>query len=1009
MGITLRKRTVAGTYVFKSCIFSSTETGTVFAINKLMRKCYTLLFWLTVFLPQVHAQHSLDAVIQQAETIVTRAQKNTDKVTLDKITSLLRPYIQQQKAADLLLKTYTNWCEQKMISNQWSEAEEMADKCLQLSNYNQATPALRNRLIYKRAVMYENAGDNEKALKQYEQSLQYFLKDTATDKYLLAENYNNLALYYDRIGQNDKYIVYQLKAAQLWRKWYKTDVSVNITVLGNLVAAYENYGDAQKALQWTDTLKQYVSLLSKSPYKEHWQKFTKEERWDREDFILLTYVRAYSAAFMAKSVDSCIAVFEKRYAAPRNSYRQENMAFFIGALEQAAWQYKKQKNYQKAFQLYSKAAALAHNDFFRMKGAANLAVFYYDTKQYEKALPYAQKSLQVYQFPEESLSQNGLTALNAELVQLQLKNATADSLLKSVYARQLKKKAGDIVFEKLEASNFNKYINYTQIVILLKSGNVFFTRYGQTKQNADLQQAARFYNMAAELFHQYYLKDSYNFSIDALSKQINEKVLQVQLLLRKNDQALADIYTLLENNYSQHLWKKFLSRNAENLNMPTALLYERNKLVIEQSEFETGNRSKQKEQKKWDSLQQALQKIKYSIDTIHASYNAFAENKSSVESVRKLLSPKQFLLRFIKTENTVYVFGIGKKELVLKEVGDAEELKKLVQQYRRELQTPVGNYRQYSVALYKKLVQPFEKWISAAEKLVIIPDDFLSYLPFETLTDPTENRYLIQKHAISYAYSIKLWELQLSGVAPKAESVVAFAPTYDKAIAATNTQIRSGRNGLFQLNNTKPEAESIVSLYKGKLYADQAATRENFITTLGKYNVYHLAMHAVADGENPDKSSLFFDNNQPLYFNQLYNLNFPATMVVLSACNTGMGVLQDGEGLMSLSRALVYSGVQSAVYSLWEVPDKETAALMILFYQNLSKGYTKEFALAKAKQQFIAENPTKVHPFYWAGFIVNGNTAPISTKQKNWLWVLGITATVGLVLLYLIRKKRKIS
>ena len=76
-------------------------------------------------------------------------------------------------------------------------------------------------------------------------------------------------------------------------------------------------------------------------------------------------------------------------------------------------------------------------------------------------------------------------------------------------------------------------------------------------------------------------------------------------------------------------------------------------------------------------------------------------------------------------------------------------------------------------------------------------------------------------------------------------------------------------------------------------------------------------------------SSLVFTNNQKVYFDELYQLNFPSKMVVLSACSTGLGTQESGEGIMSLSRALAYSGVKSSVYSLWQVPDKETSEIMI--------------------------------------------------------------------------------
>ncbi len=99
-----------------------------------------------------------------------------------------------------------------------------------------------------------------------------------------------------------------------------------------------------------------------------------------------------------------------------------------------------------------------------------------------------------------------------------------------------------------------------------------------------------------------------------------------------------------------------------------------------------------------------------------------------------------------------------------------------------------------------------------------------------------------------------------------------------------------------------------------------------------------------------------------------------------------------------MSRALTYAGVKSAVVSLWQVPDQETSEIMISFYENLKKGQEKNKALANAKMTFIKKNPLKNHPFYWAGFIVNGDTSPIITFSNNWI----IYVSIGILLLLIV-------
>src|SRR5690554_7363030 len=161
-------------------------------------------------------------------------------------------------------------------------------------------------------------------------------------------------------------------------------------------------------------------------------------------------------------------------------------------------------------------------------------------------------------------------------------------------------------------------------------------------------------------------------------------------------------------------------------------------------------------------------------------------------------------------------------------------------------------------------------------------------------------------------------------------------------------------------------------------------------------------MHALIDEKPPHQSNLVFQDRKELHYPELYGIQFPAGIVGLSACHTGMGKLVNGEGLLSLSRALTYSGVRSAVYSLWEVPDKETAVLMQDFYRHLKKGCSKSEALALAKRDFLAAHPMKSHPFFWAGFVVNGHAGPlVSQKDRVSDWLFGVGGlAVGLLLLF---------
>jgi CHAT domain-containing protein len=123
-----------------------------------------------------------------------------------------------------------------------------------------------------------------------------------------------------------------------------------------------------------------------------------------------------------------------------------------------------------------------------------------------------------------------------------------------------------------------------------------------------------------------------------------------------------------------------------------------------------------------------------------------------------------------------------------------------------------------------------------------------------------------------------------------------------------------------------------------------------------------------------------------------------AQLVVLSACETGAGQYVAGEGVFSLARGFMDAGVPSVVMSLWQVNDISTSELMPLFYRHLAQGLPKDEALHKAKLEFLkTSDPMKTHPFFWAGFVLLGDNAPVKEGESRWyIWMgLGLFLAIG--------------
>ena len=286
------------------------------------------------------------------------------------------------------------------------------------------------------------------------------------------------------------------------------------------------------------------------------------------------------------------------------------------------------------------------------------------------------------------------------------------------------------------------------------------------------------------------------------------------------------------------------------------------------------------------------------------------------------------------------------------------------------------------------------------EKLIIIPDGILGYVPFEALLTEKPPRpdamsaykYLIQDHQISYCYSATLLKEMRNKIhyQEPTQKLLAMAPFFlgnaDTLLSQVDsTELNAGitlRDTLTALPNSGEEIARIQKILKGQAFYGKAATLAQFQKLAAQARILHLSTHGKADDRLGDYAYLAFGmpnadgTFDKLYARDLYNLSLNADLVVLSACETGIGKLQRGEGIVSLARAFAYAGAKSIVTTLWKISDEQSKYLMTSFYKYLSKGKEKDEALRQAKLDFLQKNEKKtelIHPFFWASFIEIGD------------------------------------
>lgn len=407
----------------------------------------------------------------------------------------------------------------------------------------------------------------------------------------------------------------------------------------------------------------------------------------------------------------------------------------------------------------------------------------------------------------------------------------------------------------------------------------------------------------------------------------------------------------------------------------------------------------------------------------------YSDKILGVNTIQKRLGEKDALLEYAVTNRNILIFVITKNKFDIVPVSRTpafDESVKSLNNYLREVSfisqdrdiyqefLSSGNY------LYNNLIKPVSPLIRGKE-LIIVPDETLSSIPFEVLltsqADPMQEfstlPYLIEQYPIGYAYSANLLFFNYKRQIPEKVRLAAFSPDY-------NMIVRGGLNEpyLRPLKFAREEAKTASEFFRGRVFDGEEATETNFKEVADKFDILHLAMHAIMDNENPMYSKLAFtreeDKKEDGFLNtyELFNMKLKARMVVLSACNTGAGTLQKGEGIMSLARGFYYAGCPDVVMTLWPVEDRMSTQLIKDFYTYLSKGMNKIEALRLAKLNLIrSSDPLRSHPFFWAGYVNIGDNSPVISipkkKPTGMMWALTIGISILLVVPMVIKKLRR--
>ena len=333
---------------------------------------------------------------------------------------------------------------------------------------------------------------------------------------------------------------------------------------------------------------------------------------------------------------------------------------------------------------------------------------------------------------------------------------------------------------------------------------------------------------------------------------------------------------------------------------------------------------------------------------------------SSVPSaeLKALVGPDETLVEYYYQGTDLYAFLLDRERLLALRL-DATQLASQVQSLRKTLEdTESQAWQQSARGLYQRLWQPLEKLITS-KNVIVVAHGALHYLPFAALQD-AEGKFLLDRHSLRFLPSASVLKF-LHPVLQNKDG---------RLLALGNPDLDDPR---LDLAFAEGEAKLVASLYpSSRVLVRKDASESNFKKAGSVFSRIHFASHGKFQADEPLKSGLYLakdaDNDGVLTVGELYSMNLEADLVTLSACETGLGKISNGDDVVGLTRGFLYAGSRSIVASLWSVDDKATATLMQAFYANLASMNKRE-ALRQAQ---IKAREAFPHPFFWAAFQLTG-------------------------------------
>lgn len=816
------------------------------------------------------------------------------------------------------------------------------EKSLEIKKKAKTDPYALAVSTYNLALVYDDLGQTEKALEFYKQAENYLI-ESKQSKNFLSDVYVGIALIHFYSGDISKAEVYAEKAMEKGLLSYG-EFNPNMTFV---YTTYANILEAEKKYNESINLLEKNLKIRRSTYGE-FHRWTCETYYDLGNAYILVENYDKAELYFKKALEIGERINSRQYLANARNFLAQlyiDRGIHLDESERLL-----QASLETNRNIYGEKSDLVAENFLQ------LAKVYKLKEEETLFLEYVKKS-----FDAANYSQNDLSTVIGPLQVLD------GLMLVSEWYNKIYEKENDIKYLK---DRFN-----------LVDQKISLIKHTQNNFSSD-RSRIDFANKYREVFE----KDL-GLCWLLYHKTFDKKYLQKAFELsetNRNTTLLTGLQGIEYRAYGE------IPQNKLELENSTKKALEKVKMDIF---FEKSSSEPDKEY--YRSLLDDRILLSNKLDSIYKDfYKNYPKFKSiqsanesfKIEDVQSQLDDETQLITYFLGEESLFSFNITKDSISLLRADISDKLIESTKDFKNHL-SKREDINELSYDLYMYLLgQQLDR---NKKNLVIVADNVLNYIPFEVLRS-SDGSLLIEKYNVSYNGSVRIFvELKKDFFKYDApQDWVGFAPKY------SNEQ---------SLSSSIDEIDEIAEMTNGVKFTEGAANKENFLLQNKEFSIIHLAMHAKIDNENPLYNRLLFDDGE-LTASEIYTSTSKANLAVLSACNTGFGKIEKGEGVMSMARAFHYSGIPSVLMSLWKVPDQETKMIMTDFYRYLKGGKSKSEALRMAKLSYLDKNNQGAlnHPYYWSGFVINGNTEAMNLNSEGFpiqwiIFILFSLFTLGLL------------